>query len=127
MTTENKTFDAGAADESSRKDALREQLRRGQERMRELRAQGWKPVHKNPVEQAHEKPGSMKAAIKAFCWLCVGADADPGAKFRVRDCAVGAKCPLFQHRPWQHVKGGVSLNEDGVLAAEGDSEDTSEE
>lgn len=115
------------APSDDRKAVLREQLRKGQEKMREMREAGWKPVYRNPVEQAQDKPGSLKAAIKAHCWLCVGADADPGAKFRVRDCAVGPKCPLFPHRPWQSVKGGVHLNEEGVLEGNADTEDTDEE
>lgn len=115
-----------SADES-RKAALRAQLQKGQERMRELRESGWKPVYRNPVEQAQDKPNSLKAAIKAHCWICVGADSDPGAKFRVRDCAVGAKCPLFPHRPWQNVKGGVALNEHGELEGNDDTENTEEE
>lgn len=111
--------DAAAA----RKQVLRDQLARGQQRMAELRASGWKPTHRNPVEQAEAKPGSLKLAIKAFCWTCVGADADPGAKFRVRDCGV-KKCSLHPHRPWQTAKGGVQLNEEGVLEGTADSEDT---
>ncbi len=115
------------APSDDRKAVLREQLRKGQEKMREMREAGWKPVYRNPVEQSQDKPGSLKAAIKAHCWLCVGADADPGAKFRVRDCAVGPKCPLFPHRPWQNVKGGVHLNEEGVLEGNDDTENTEEE
>ncbi len=106
---------------------LRAQLAKGQERMAEMRAAGWKPAHRNPVEQAQAKPTSLKLAIKAHCWTCVGADADPGAKFRVRDCAVGPKCSLFAHRPWQNAKGGIQLNAEGVLEGDAGTEDTSED
>lgn len=127
MTSEMTPETTPANPDEERKAALRAQLAKGQEKMREMREAGWKPVHRNPVEQAQDKPGSMKAAIKAFCWICVGADADPGAKFRVRDCDVGPKCPLFPHRPWQNVKGGIGLNSEGVLEGSETTEDTSED
>lgn len=114
-------------EEEQRKADLRARMLRGQEKMREMRAAGWKPVHKNPIEQALDKPNSLKAAIKAKCWECVGGDHDPGAKFRVRDCAVGARCPLYPHRPWQTVKGGVQTDADGVTVANDDSEDTNDD
>ena len=102
-------------------------IQKGQEKMREMREAGWKPVHRNPVEQAREKPNSTKAAIKAYCWLCNGADADPGAKYRVRDCTTGPRCPLYAHRPWQNIKGGIGLNAEGVLEPTTDSENTADE
>jgi hypothetical protein len=112
---------------NARKAQLRAQLAKGQERMRELRAAGWKPVHRNPAEQAQANPNSLKAAIRAFCWTCVGADADPGAKFRVRDCTV-ASCSLHPHRPWQAVKGGeLATGQDGELLGSAETEDTSDE
>lgn len=79
-------------------------LENAQVKLKEMRDAGWAPIHLTPVQQAHASPNSLKKAIKAYCWLCVGADADPGAKQRVRDCAVGPKCPLFPHRPWQNLK-----------------------
>jgi len=130
MTDLNTTLaaaDEPADEAATRKAQLRAQLAKGQERMRELRAAGWKPVHRNPVEQAAANPNSAKAAIKAFCWTCVGADADPGAKFRVRDCTV-TRCALHSHRPWQSVKGGaMAVGEDGQLLGSSDTEDTSDE
>lgn len=104
-----------------------ESIQKAQAKVRELRENGWKPVYKNPVEQAKANPNSAKAAIKAFCWICVGADADPGAKFRVRDCAVGSKCPLFAHRPWQRSKGGIIVSDSGELIGNEDSENTAED
>jgi hypothetical protein len=115
-----------APEGEGRRTQLRAQLAKGQEKMREMRAAGWKPVHRNPEEQAQANPGSLKAAIKAFCWGCVGADADPGAKFRVRDCTV-TRCSLHPHRPWQNVKGGHTqvVGENGEVLPSDDSEDTS--
>lgn len=130
MSIENpEPTDSVEVDEAeSRKQKLREQLKKGQAKMAELRASGWTPTHRNPVEQSQANPGSLKAAIKAFCWTCVGQDADPGAKFRVRDCDVGPKCPLFLHRPWQKVKGGLKYNDDGELIHGNEQEeDTTED
>lgn len=79
-------------------------LETAQAKLKEMRDAGWTPIHLNPVQQANASPNSLKKAIKAYCWVCVGADADPGAKQRVRDCSVGPKCPLFPHRPWQNLK-----------------------
>ncbi|KVP75392.1 hypothetical protein WJ96_06415 [Burkholderia ubonensis] len=127
MSELNTTPAAEETAEEARKAQLRAQLAKGQEKMRELRASGWKPVHRNPVEQAEANPKSLKAAIKAFCWTCVGADADPGAKFRVRDCSV-TRCSLHPHRPWQAVKGGeLVTGQDGELLGSDETEDTSDE
>lgn len=128
MTDATDAADAALApDEAARREALRERMRKGQEKMREMREAGWKPVHRTPVEQAQANPNSLKAAIKAFCWTCVGEDADPGAKFRVRDCTV-TRCALHPHRPWQNVKGGHgATGEDGEVLPTAESEDTSED
>lgn len=114
-------------DEEQRRADLRARMQRGQEKMREMRAAGWKPVHRNPIEQALDKPNSLKAAIKAKCWECVGGDHDPGAKFRVRDCEVGARCPLYPHRPWQAIKGGVQRGADGSVVPDDMSDDTTDD
>jgi hypothetical protein len=110
----------------AKKAQLRAQLQRGQERMKELRAQGVQFTHKNPVEQAQANPTSLKRAVKAFCWTCVGGDGDPGAKFRVRDCTA-PKCALHPHRPWQDAKGRIQVGDAGVAEPTNESEDTSED
>lgn len=112
--------------DDQRKADLRLRMAKGQEKMRELRAAGWKPVLLNPVEAAKAAPGSVKKAVKAYCWTCVGAGADTGAKFRVRDCTLGEKCALWPHRPWQTIKGGIVYNEDGEQVATPDSENIDE-
>lgn len=123
-TTEPTEAEIVAAD--ARRAVLREQLLRGQQRMAELRATGWKPTHRTPVEAAQAKPTSLKLAIKAFCWQCVGSGGDPGAKFRVRDCTAPS-CSLFPHRPWQAAKGGIQMGEAGVAEPTAESEDTAED
>lgn len=129
MTTKtNDTVNVSA--EEAKKAELRARMQKGQEKMRELRASGWKPVILNPVEAAKASPGSLKKAIKAMCWVCCGAGADPGVKFHVRDCGLEDKCPLWPHRPWQTIKGGLTLDEEGVqvvAAGSDDGEDDSDE
>ena len=95
--------------------------------MAELRASGWKPVILGPVESAKANPGSLKKAIKANCWVCCSAGADPGTRFAVRDCTLEDVCPLWPHRPWQHIKGGLVYNEDGVAVAPGSDAETDDE
>lgn len=116
--------DHSAAEE--RRAKLREQLLRGQARMAELRAQGVTFTHRNPVQQAEANPTSLKRAVKAFCWTCVGGDGDPGAKFRVRDCTA-PKCPLHPHRPWQDAKGRIHIGAAGVAEPTQDTEDTEDD
>lgn len=123
MTTENPTItEGGLSPEEQKKAELRARMLKGQEKMRELRAAGWKPVILNPVEKAKENPGSLKLAVKAHCWTCCGAGADAGVKFHVRDCAVKS-CSLWPHRPWQTIKGGLAMNAEGVLEVAPGSED----
>lgn len=109
-----------------RRQQARERLAKAQEVMAEKRAAGWKPVQLNPVEKAKANPGSLKLAIRAHCWTCSGAGADPGTKFHVRDCKVH-NCALWPHRPWQTAKGGLTMSEDGrLVVADGSEHDEAE-
>lgn len=111
---------ADSAPDSSedRKSQARERLLRAQQKMSEMRANGWKPTVLNPVEKAKANPGSLKLAIKAHCWTCSGAGADAGVKFHVRDCRV-KNCALHPHRPWQNIKGGLVEGELGQMVVAG--------
>ncbi len=113
-----------------RKIDARERLLKAHESMAAKRAAGWKPIILNPVEKARANPGSVKMAVKAHCWTCCGAGADPGVKLHVRDCGVKS-CNLWPHRPWQNAKGSFTLGEQGELVAEGrdanDAEEISED
>lgn len=51
-----------------------------------------------------EAKGKLSATIKSICFGCVGGEADPGPKTRVRDCAI-KPCPLWQVRPWREIRG----------------------
>jgi hypothetical protein len=61
-----------------------------------------KPVERlDPIEKARRNPKSRALAIVAKCWDCVGADADPGTRDRIRTCTSRATCPLWPLRPYQ--------------------------
>lgn len=61
-------------------------------------------VRLNPVEKAQKNPSSLRAAITAHCWTCVGQGADPNPRQSVRDCNI-VSCSLHPVRPWQKVVG----------------------
>jgi hypothetical protein len=63
-------------------------------------AAGIKAERCSPMEKAAKNPRSLRAAITAKCWDCVGGDADPGPRQRVRECHIST-CPLNSVRPWQ--------------------------
>lgn len=94
-----------------------EAWQKARSRLEELRASGWKPVHLDPIAAAKAKPTSLRLAIRAHCYQCVGTDVDPGYKARVRDCGI-LSCSLHPHRPWQAHKGAVLINEEGIVHEE---------
>lgn len=55
---------------------------------------------KSPLEKAKAKPGSMRLAINAKCFDCVGCGHDTGWRDRVRDC-FDTGCPLYNFRPFK--------------------------
>jgi len=70
-------------------------------RLRAWREAGGKPgPRRTPGEKAAANPRSLRLAITAKCWDCVGGDADPGARIRIRECSVLA-CSLRPVRPYQ--------------------------
>ena len=58
------------------------------------------PARRNPIEKANENPQSLRCAINAKCYECVGMDDDPNFRDSIRACA-GYSCPLYAHRPYQ--------------------------
>lgn len=102
-------------------DNKQEAWQKAREKLAEMRAAGWKPTHLSPVEAAKAKPSSLKLAIRAHCYTCVGEDADPGFKARVRDCTV-TQCSLYGHRPWQTHTGRVQHTEEGIRFEDDDAD-----
>lgn len=58
------------------------------------------PAFKNPIDKAKENPESLRRAITAKCYECVGMDGDPGYRETIRTCT-SKTCPLFHLRPYQ--------------------------
>lgn len=58
----------------------------------------------SPIEKAQRAPKSLRAAITAKCWDCVGQDADPHPRWRIANCECET-CPLWNVRPWRHLYG----------------------
>lgn len=54
----------------------------------------------DPIAKAACHPNSLRLAINAKCWDCVGAGADPNPRGAIRHCPV-LRCPLYAHRPYQ--------------------------
>ena len=59
-------------------------------------------VRRNPLEILANKPNSMRAAINAKCYDCIGPD--PGWKWAVGNCE-STDCPLHRFRPYQKKVG----------------------
>lgn len=91
---------------SSNKNALDEARQKSIDNMRERIALGL-PARKNPIERLADSPDSLRRAITAKCYECVGMDGDPGFRDTIRTCT-SPKCPLYNVRPYQKA----SKNED---------------
>ena len=59
----------------------------------------------DPIEKARRNPRSLRFAINAKCWDCVGAGADPNPRLRIRECPCSC-CPLYPVRPYQRKSNG---------------------
>jgi hypothetical protein len=58
---------------------------------------GIKPL--NPIEKAKQSPTSMRFAINAQCFDCMGQES--GWRNEVRNCP-SKNCPLFGFRPYKN-------------------------
>ena len=65
-------------------------------------------LYLDPLEKARRDPKSMRKAITAKCWDCVGAGADPSPRQEIGRCAV-VTCPLWPVRPWQKYSESTPL------------------
>lgn len=77
--------------------------------MAEKRAAG-EVTRKDPIQKAQEHPTSLRKAITAKCWDCVGAGADPNPRAEIRHCPC-TECPLHPVRPYQKKSGTSELGE----------------
>lgn len=68
--------------------------------MRARREAGEIIIRRTALEKAAENPRSLRLAVNAKCFDCVGQDSDPGFRDRIRTCPV-SRCPLNPVRPYQ--------------------------
>jgi len=70
------------------------QLQKARSKLAENRSRGIKPL--NPIEKAKQNPKSMRLAINAQCYDCMGRES--GWRNEVKNCT-SPNCPLFGFRP----------------------------
>ena len=79
---------------------MNEALKKAQEAMAAKRAAGEKIVVLDPIQKAKANPTSLRMAINAKCWDCVGAGCDPAPRRAIGQCP-STDCPLWNVRPYQ--------------------------
>jgi hypothetical protein len=79
-------------------------LELARKKRKEMIEAGEKVERLDPIQKAAQKPGSLRLAVNAKCWDCVGAGADPNPRGLIRDCTCGSSCPLYSVRPYQAKK-----------------------
>ncbi len=57
------------------------------------------PAYRNPIEKHNENPASLRCAINAKCYECVGAGQDANYRDSIRTCT-SYSCPLYTVRPF---------------------------
>lgn len=67
---------------------------------RERRARGQKLSRRNPLEKSRAQPNSLRLAVSAKCYECVGGYQDPGFRAKIRNCGVFG-CALHFARPYR--------------------------
>ena len=70
------------------------QLQKARAKLAENRSRGIKPP--NPIKRAKQKPNSMRFAINAMCYDCMGRES--GWRNMVQTCTAPG-CPLYGLRP----------------------------
>jgi hypothetical protein len=65
-----------------------------------LRRAGVKIRPADPITKARRNPRSLRLAIDAKCFDCVGGGADPNPRGAIRDCRI-TSCTLHPVRPYQ--------------------------
>lgn len=78
-------------------------LEKARETMDKLREQGIAVRRKSPLERLAEEPKSLRRAITAFCYQCMGGDADQGVRGSIRACS-STSCPLWDVRPYSKTQ-----------------------
>lgn len=76
-------------------------LEKARQKRREMAANGQSLARLDPVQKAAAHPTSLRMAITAKCWVCVGSGQDSNPRLTIGACTVKT-CPLHPHRPYQH-------------------------
>lgn len=80
------------------------------QKQKEMKEMGIKVLQLNPLEKAAANPSSLRKAITAKCYDCIGQDADPNFRKSIRECVCN-DCPLFTVRPYQKTRSvSVAIN-----------------
>ena len=85
-------------------------LEKAQETLKAKRDAGETVERLNPLQKARRTPKSLRLAINAKCFDCLGGNADPNVTGRIRECVI-VECPLWNVRPYQTK----DLGQEGLL------------
>jgi len=83
---------------------MKNALELARKRVQEMAEEGIAVERIDPIEKARKNPKSLRLAITAKCWDCVGAGSDPNPRRAIKYCPCGEKCPLWHCRPYQKIK-----------------------
>lgn len=78
---------------------MSEALKRAHQVMAEKRANG-EVERLDPIEKSKRNPKSLRFAITAKCWECMGGGEESGTRRLIRECNAYS-CPLHVQRPYQ--------------------------
>lgn len=81
---------------------MSESLTLAREKQKALRESGGNTAQKTPIERAQNKPTSLRLAVTAKCWECMGGGIEGRTHTRkaIRECT-SRSCPLLPVRPYQ--------------------------
>ena len=77
-------------------------LEKAREATRLLREQGISTVRLSPKQKSLLNPKSLRFAVTAHCWECMGGSKGENTRQQVADCTLEGKCMLWPFRPWQN-------------------------
>lgn len=78
-------------------------IEKAQEALKAKRESGESVERLNPIEKAQKNPKSLRLAINAKCYDCMGQNSDPNVTGRIGSCEIPS-CPLWPVRPYQKKK-----------------------
>lgn len=77
-------------------------LAKAREASRLLREHGISTVRLSPKQKSLLNPKSLRLAVTAHCWECMGGSQGENTRQQVADCTLEGRCMLWPFRPWQH-------------------------